>query len=177
VLNNSAINNLISRPKIEKVASSFSSSGLKFLIWVGISAPAVIFLGILIFSVFLIALGRNTPIFPWLYHHIPTFDMFQAPTRISILAVFALSILAAVGADSWTRPQGRQLYWLRLGVMAATAITIGAGLALLLTRNFAFDIRPSFIRATAWLGFWGVCLGLLALKAPAREGAGKQETG
>ena len=135
------------------------------------------FLGILILGVFLIALGRNTPIFPWLYRHVPTFDMFQAPTRISILAIFAFSILAAVGADSWSRPQGRQLYWLRLGVMAAAAITIGAGLALLLTRNLSFDIRPSFIRATAWLGFWGVCLGLLALQAPAGEKDGIDEMG
>ena len=60
VLNNSAINNLISRPKIEKVASSFSSSGLKFLIWVGISAPAVIpddFLGAAFFTGFFAAGG------------------------------------------------------------------------------------------------------------------------
>ena len=33
----------------------------------------------------------------------------------------------------------------------------------------AFDIRPSFIRAAAWLGLWGVCLGWLALKAPGRR--------
>ena len=124
------------------------------------------FLGILILGTFLIALGRNTPIFPWLYRHVPTFDMFQAPTRISILAIFALAVLSAVGAESWARPGGRRLYWLRLGVMAAAAIAIGAGLALLLTRTLTFDIRPSLIRGTAWLGLWGVCLGVLALKAP-----------
>ena len=129
----------------------------------------VYFLGILVIGVFLIASGSNTPIFPWLYRHVPTFDMFQAPTRVSLLAIFALSILAAVGADSWSRPQGRQLYWLRLGVMAAAAITVGAGLALLLTRNLPIEIRPSFIRAAAWLGLWGVCLGLLALRAPQGE--------
>ncbi len=134
-----------------------------------VNSRLVGFLGILILVIFLIALGRNTPIFPWLYRYIPTFDMFQAPTRISILAIFALAVLAAVGADSWSRPHGRQLYWLRLGVMAAAAITLGAGLALLLTRNMAFDIRPSFIRAAAWLGLWGVCLGWLVLKAPGRR--------
>ena len=133
-----------------------------------VSSRMVWFLLMLITGIFLIALGRNTPIFPWLYRHVPTFDMFQAPTRISILAVFCLSILAAVGADSWSNPHGKQLYWLRLGVMAAAAVTIGAGLALLLTRSMSFEIRPSFIRAAAWLGLWGVCLGLLALKAPAK---------
>ena len=134
-----------------------------------VNARLVWFLGLLLLTTFLIAMGRNTPIFPWLYRHVPTFDMFQAPTRISIIAIFAISILAAIGADSWSRPHNRQLYWLRLGIMAAAAITIGAGLALVLTRNLSVDIRPSFIRATAWLGLWGVCLGLLALKAPGRK--------
>ena len=135
------------------------------------------FLGLLILGTFLIALGRNTPIFPWLYRYVPTFDMFQAPTRISILVIFAIAILAAVGADSWSRPRERQLYWLRLGVMAAAAITIGAGLALILTRNLSFDIRPSFIRSAAWLGLWGVCLGFLALKATARISDARQDQG
>jgi hypothetical protein len=124
------------------------------------------FLLTLILITFIIALGRNTPIFPWLYRHIPTFDMFQAPTRISIVAVFSLSILAGIGADSWYRPRERLLYWLRLGIMAAAAITIGAGLALLLSLSLSTGIRPSFIRATAMLGIWGIGLGILTLKAP-----------
>jgi hypothetical protein len=124
------------------------------------------FLLILILASFTIALGRNTPIFPWLYRNIPTFDMFQAPTRISILAVFSLSILAAIGTDSWHRPREKFLYWLRLGIMAAAAITIGAGLALFVSRSLTWGIRPSFIRATALLGIWGIGLGVLTLKAP-----------
>jgi hypothetical protein len=123
-------------------------------------------LSLLILISFVIALGRNTPIFPWLYRNIPTFDMFQAPTRITILAIFSFAILSAIGADSWRRPNGKRLYWLRLGVMAAAAITIGAGIALLLSRWLTWDMRPSFIRATAMLGFWAVGLGFLALKAP-----------
>ena len=124
------------------------------------------FMVILILASFVIALGHNTPIFPWLYRNFPTFDMFQAPTRISILAVFSLSILAAIGADSWHRPREKLLYWLRLGIMAAAAITIGAGLALLVSRSLTWGIRPSFIRATALLGIWGIGLGVLTLKAP-----------
>ena len=127
------------------------------------------FLGVVILVVFLIAMGRNTPLFPWLYDNVPTFDMFQAPTRISILAIFALCVLAAIGADSWTQPGKRQRYWLRLGVMAAVAVSIGAGLALLLTRSVSLEIRPSFIRGAAWLGLWAACLGLLALKLPASK--------
>lgn len=126
----------------------------------------VYFLISLILLAFIIALGRNTPIFPWLYSYIPTFNMFQAPTRFSIVAVFSLSILAAIGADSWQRPRARLLYWVRLGIMAAVAITIGAGLALIVSRSFTMGIRPSFIRAAALLGVWGLGLGVLTLKAP-----------
>ena len=129
--------------------------------------PAFVgFLFVLILITFLFALGSNTPLFPWLYKYIPTFDMFQAPTRFSIIAIFCLTLLAAIGADTWRRPGERGKYWLRLGVMAAAAITIGAGAALLLSRTFDLGIRPSFIRATAMLGFWGMGLGILALKAP-----------
>ncbi len=134
-----------------------------------IKSRFVWFLFVLILISFAIALGRNTPIFPWLYRHVPTFDMFQAPTRISILAVFSLAILSAIGADSWRRPRGKRLYWLRLGVMAAAAITVGAGIALLVSHSLSWGIRPSFIRAIAMVGFWGVGLGFLALKAPQKE--------
>jgi hypothetical protein len=131
-----------------------------------IKSRFVWFLFVLILISFAIALGRNTPIFPWLYRYVPTFDMFQAPTRISILAVFSLAILSAIGADSWRRPRGKRLYWLRLGVMAAAAISVGAGIGLLVFNSLSWEIRPSFIRAIAMVGFWGVGLGFLALKAP-----------
>jgi hypothetical protein len=126
----------------------------------------VLFLFILILVSFILALGRNTPIFPWLYRNVPTFDMFQAPTRISFLAVFCLSILAAIGADSWFRPGDKRLYWIRLGIMAAAAITIGAGIALLVSQSLPLEIRPSLIRGTAMLGIWGIGIGVLTLKAP-----------
>ena len=132
--------------------------------------PAFVgFLFVLILVTFLIALGRNTPVFPWLYEYIPTFDMFQAPTRLSIIAIFCLTLLAAIGADTWRRPGERGKYWLRLGIMAAAAISIGAGAALLVSRSLDWGIRPSFIRSTALLGFWGVGIGVLALKAPERD--------
>jgi hypothetical protein len=139
-----------------------------------INAKFIGFLVILIGVTFVIALGRNTPIFPWLYRHIPSFDMFQAPTRISILAIFGLTILSAVGADSWSRPGGRQLYWLRLGMMGAAAITLGAVLALFLSRSLSLGIRPSLIRGTAWLGFWALGLGFLSLNAPYPEEISKR---
>lgn len=119
-----------------------------------------------------LALGKNTPIFPWLYRHIPTFDMFQAPTRISIWAVFALSLLAGIGADSWRRPVKRGLYWTRLATAGAFAVSLGAGLAWYMLG----DVSPTFIRATALAGLWGLGAGVLALTAPETNGSTPRST-
>jgi len=111
---------------------------------------------------FIFALGKNTPVYPWLYFHIPTVSIFQAPTRISIIIVFSLSIMAAIGVDNWHRPAGRALYWTRLGTVGAFAILIGAGLAAIIFR----DIKPTFVSATAISGFWVMMFGLSTIKAP-----------
>jgi len=130
------------------------------------SAALVYFLlGIIGFS-FLLALGKNTPVFPWLYQHVPTFAMFQAPSRISLMGVFALALLAGIGIETWRRPKGRNLYWARLGTMAAAAVALGAGVAALGAQSYLGAIKPSLIRATALAGFWGVGVGLLTLTAP-----------
>jgi hypothetical protein len=120
------------------------------------------FLSILFLLALLIGLGKNTPVFPWLYRNIPTFDMFQAPTRIMIWAVFSLTILAGIGCERWLTPQGKTLYWTRLGTMAAFAIMLGSGLAWI----FMGDISPSFIRSLALAGFLGFVGGLLSLVNP-----------
>ncbi|TDA64920.1 MAG: hypothetical protein D9V45_09930 [Chloroflexi bacterium] len=62
------------------------------------------FLWIIAIVGILLALGANTPLFPWLFHHIPTFEMFQAPARWMIWPTFALALLAGLAADRWTQP-------------------------------------------------------------------------
>ncbi|MBU0511620.1 MAG: YfhO family protein [Chloroflexi bacterium] len=143
--------------------------------WSAVSGrrSAVIFFLLAITTLaFLLALGQNTPIFPWLYRHIPTFDMFQAPTRISIWAVFALSLLAGIGADRWRRPVKRGLYWTRLATAGTFAVSLGAGLAWYMLG----DVRPTFIRATALAGLWGLGVGVLALTAPETNGSTPRST-
>ena len=111
---------------------------------------------------FLLALGKNTPVFPWLYRHVPTFDMFQAPARFALWAAFSLPLLAGFGVQAWHRPQKLALYWTRLGTAGAAAVTIGAGL----TWYWLGDVSPTFIRATALAGLMGVAAGILCLLAP-----------
>ncbi len=91
--------------------------------------------------------------------------MFQAPTRFMLWAEISLAVLAAYGVQRWRRPVGRALYWTRLGTAGAVAVTIGAGL----TWAFLGEVRPTFIRATALAGIWGIGIGLLSLRAPVEE--------
>lgn len=121
-----------------------------------------VFLGILFVFACILSLGKNTSIYPWLYRNVPTFAMFQAPARLMLWAVFALVLLAGLGANSWRRPSGRTRYWLRLGMAGAVAVSVGAGLA----QYFLSEVNTSFIRATALAGAWGVGACLLALLAP-----------
>lgn len=122
------------------------------------------FLLVILVCAFILALGKNTPVFPWLYRHFPTFDLFQAPTRWTIWVVFSLALLAGFGVDAWWRPQKRKLYWSRLAVAGAFAVTLGSGLAWYALQ----DISPTFLRAAALAGIWGIGCGLLNLTAPER---------
>lgn len=115
---------------------------------------------------FLLALGSNTPAFPFLFRSVPFFDIFNAPTRINLITTFSLALLAALGAELWARPAGRALYWTRLG-------TAGAGGVFLLGAAATFaptGLRESFGRSFAQVGLWLMLAGLLALRWPARVG-------
>ncbi len=115
-------------------------------------------------TAFLLALGENTALFPWLYRHVPTFDMFQAPTRWNLWVEFALAFLAALAVEQWRRPEGRALYWARLGTAGAFAITLGAGIGwALLRENADLERLSTMVRAFAWMGLWALGGGLLTL--------------
>ncbi len=116
---------------------------------------------------FLLALGKFTPVFMWLYAHVPTFDAFKAPARWLLWVDVVLALLAGWGVAQWRRPEGRALYWTRLGTAGAFAVALGAGLAWWL----AGDVKMTLVRALALTGWWGLGVGALALLAPARETA------
>jgi hypothetical protein len=100
-----------------------------------------------------LALGTNTPVFPFFFEHVPTFDFFQAPTRIMILFVFALCLLAAAGSEEWMRAAGES--WegsARFGVAAAGVALAGIG------AGFIPYINPSFSRSIAAAGGIGLLI-------------------
>lgn len=120
---------------------------------------------------FVLALGQNTPVFPFLFKHVPTFDMFQAPARYLVWATFGLAVLGGLGADRWRCPEKRGLYWLRLGTTGMFAVTLGAGIAW----QTMGDVRLTFIRATALAGGWALGTGLFTLLIPLAEKHGKKQ--
>jgi hypothetical protein len=113
--------------------------------------------GVIVCSL-LLALGNNTPVFPFLFRHVPTFDLFQAPARWLAVTTVALAALAALGAQSW--PPGHA--GRRRGMLA---VVIGAALLVggLLAPHLVPAIPSTFGPAAAWLGGALVGVGLLAL--------------
>ncbi|HEY45021.1 MAG TPA: YfhO family protein [Anaerolineae bacterium] len=114
--------------------------------------------------VFIFALGKNTPIFPLLFRYVPTFNLFQAPTRWNLILVFSLALLAGIGAETWRAPTGRALYWTRLGTVGVAVVGFAAWLGSL----FIEGVEPSFVRAFTVASFWLFVAGILTLRLPER---------
>jgi len=123
------------------------------------SRSEIRFLSLISMVSILLALGWNTPVFPFLYRHVVTFNLFQAPTRWTLLLVFSLAVLAGYGFDRWNTPDGKALYWTRLGTAGAGII----GAAAYLGYRLVGDVQSSFVSAFALLGLWLCLAGLLSL--------------
>ncbi|MEI8130838.1 MAG: YfhO family protein [Leptolinea sp.] len=65
--------------------------------------PFLWFAGITIVVAFVMALGWNTPVFPWLFEHVPTFGLFNGPVRWMILVEVCIILLAGFGAEEWIK--------------------------------------------------------------------------
>ena len=122
------------------------------------------FLTILGGAAIILALGKNTPLYPFLFDTIPTFNMFQAPSRWNLIFIFAFSLLAAIGLNQLRKPSGRTLYWIRLGTVGSGII----GVAAIAASEFFGDIEVSFLRTFILAGAWFVASGILALLKPDR---------
>jgi hypothetical protein len=102
----------------------------------------------------LLALGKNTPLYPLLFRYAPGFGAFQAPARFLCLYTFAVATLAGIGADRFRLSYPRQ-YVSRLALAGGLAL---ATLAWIAYRQLP-ALQPTFTRSTMLFG------GLLALSA------------
>lgn len=127
------------------------------------SRNLVIFLGFIVGISFLLALGDNTFLFPFLYKNIPTFGSFQAPTRFSLWAEISLAILAGIGIDQLLPVEGRRKYWMRLAAAGCVAVIGGA----LIGWKFLPDVETTFFIPIGLAGLFGLGTALLILYKPA----------
>jgi hypothetical protein len=120
------------------------------------------FLALVGASSLLLALGENTPIFPWLFAHVPTFGLFQAPARWDLLLVFSLALLAGLGAAEWPTLSKKDRYWINLGTVGASVIVLVS-----LAATWALpQLESTFVPAIALGGAWLLVVGLLYLRKP-----------
>lgn len=120
---------------------------------------------VVIASIF--ALGSSTPIFPFLYKYVPTFNLFQAPVRWHIWTVFGLSVLGGIGVGAWGHG-----YWLFFGTRLAIAACVGAVVLAAVAPRFLppevieQETVQALIRAVITLGILGAVAGALTLLHP-----------
>ena len=80
--------------------------------------------------------GANTPVLPWLVHHVPGFALMRIPGRYKLLAAWSVAAAAAYGADG-------------LGEARPRAVLVAAGAALaasviVVVRHGTAQFRPAW---------------------------------
>jgi hypothetical protein len=121
---------------------------------------------------FVFALGRFSPVFPFLYENVPTFSLFQAPVRWHLWTVAGLAVLAGIGAGAWGKG-----HWLLFSTRLATAAGAGAVVLALLAPQFlplegeAATNAAILIRAFVIAGIVAAVAGVLTLTQPEDRGS------
>lgn len=110
------------------------------------------------------ALGRHTPVYPFLFREVPTFDLFQAPVRWHLWTVTALSVLAGIGVSHWGRDV-RLKRWTRLVTVACIGVVVLAVIGRLLVTAENAGVRI-LLDAMIRTGSLAAAAGLLTLLQP-----------
>ncbi len=105
----------------------------------------------------LLAMGWNTPVYLWVFDHVPGFGYFQAPARLLIWYTVAVAVLTGAGAEMLTRRPPGPAVW-RVILTAALGMLIAglAGRFWLAGRGYIF--AGAAIRLAVWLGLSMVAL-------------------
>ena len=122
------------------------------------------FFGILATGSLILAMGKNTPIFPLVYRYVPGFGLFQAPARLLCIYTLAVATLAAIGAET-LKPGARLHAFCRLAAVSGG----GMLLASLAGHFLVAGIRVTFLDAVARFAVLLIAsAGLVLLYRPSR---------
>ena len=111
---------------------------------------------------FIFALGRNTFIFPFFYRYVPTFDMFNGPSRYIFWTTTTLILLSAFEIDRFCHPGKINQRRISYFAVISLAIFIGALAGYFLLGK---DL-PTIFLATARMGFLGFLIFLVLRMRP-----------
>jgi len=122
----------------------------------------VLFLWVLSIIASVLALGKNTPVFPFLYRNIPTFDMFQAPARYMLWPVFSMCLLSGFGIHSLVRPIGKAIPRYKKAIFGLCTVIFAAVAAFFVLP----EIKPSFVYSLIIAAVIGILILLLVKNKP-----------
>jgi hypothetical protein len=126
---------------------------------------------LILFSL-VMAMGKNTPIYPFVFEYVPGFGAFRSPARFILLYTFGISTLAGIGADRF------QLTYRTQYVVRLTAAGAAAMLAVsLLAWQMGLIIKPTFAPAFTHFAILLALSAMLLLLYPAGAGLRSRESG
>ncbi len=125
------------------------------------------FFGIVLLVAFIFALGKNTPMYVLLFRYVPTFNLFQAPTRWLLWFVFGGAVLAAVGLSAWKADRGYRA--------GARLLGFGGGVVAILSLALRVATDAPLLNGPLGLGVLFALAGLVlvAQPFPGRGGAAR----
>jgi len=101
-----------------------------------------------------LAFGWFTPIYVFLYEHVPGFDLFQGPARWLVVTIPSLCVLAAMGAQRWLEHGFSRRASPRLILLGLAAALAGLTASFVLNGRAA-TLGPATLRLGALLGVSG----------------------
>jgi hypothetical protein len=107
----------------------------------------------------LLAMGKNLPVYPFIWRYVPGFDLFQAPSRFLYWYTFGMAVLAGIGLQCLT-PSERWARFSRylIAVSLSVLLTVGIGWAFL-----AGSTKLTFLGALTNTSVLAIAAGALIL--------------
>jgi hypothetical protein len=79
----------------------------------------------------LLSMGENTPLYPWVHHHVPLMNRFRFPSKFLVLVTIGGTLLAAPGLRAVAELRGRREKFTTAVLAIEGALVLAAGVVAL----------------------------------------------